>query len=108
MIGAKKHRIRFQSKTITRDSLGGEIVSWDDEVQTWAKVEPLQGRELFAAQQIRAETSVRFRIRHREVQPEWRIVWQERNYDIVDVIDVDAEGREIAMLCATGVKADGG
>jgi SPP1 family predicted phage head-tail adaptor len=104
--GELRERVKLQEKAVTRDAVGGEAVTWKDRATVWAAVEPLSGRELFAAQQVQAETSVRIRMRYwSEVAPEWRVVWQDRVYEVQSVIDTDAAGRELQLMCRTGVKS---
>ncbi|MER2515612.1 MAG: phage head closure protein [Candidatus Accumulibacter phosphatis] len=69
--GQAKQRIRLQAKSVTRNAIGEEVVSWSDVVTDtadhalWAEAWPLKGREFFAAQQTRYAADVRFRIRWR-------------------------------------------
>ena len=104
--GSLRHIVVLQEKRPLRDAMGGEIITFTNRGIVSANAVPLAGRELFAAQQIQPEVSVRFEIRFRpEVRPEWRVVWQDRIYDVLSVIDVEARGRELHLLCRTGVKS---
>lgn len=70
----------------------------------WAAVEPLQGRELFAAQEHHAEVTTRIRIRYRDgVTAKMRVVFEGAYYDIKAVIDPERRHRELHLLCTTGV-----
>ena len=103
--GELNHRVKLQEKSVTRDAVGGETVTYIDRATVWAAVEPLAGRELFAAQQLQAETTVRIRMRYwSEVKPEWRALWRDAVYEIQSVIDTGAEQRELQLMCRTGVK----
>lgn len=86
--GAMRHRITLQSKSETRDTMGGAVITWTDEITIYAAAEPLQGREYFSAEQVQSEVEVRFRIRYfSRLRPEWRVLWEARPYEIVDIID---------------------
>lgn len=64
-----------------------------------ASVEPLRGRELYAAQEHQADVDVRIRIRYREgIEPTMRVVHDGRVYDIRAVIDPDLRHRELELL----------
>src|SRR5690606_34595135 len=57
-IGRYRHRIEIQRSTWSQDPVTGEMTySWETEAIVWAAVEPLQGREFFAAASIQSETT---------------------------------------------------
>lgn len=65
----------------------------------WASVEPLNGRELFAAQEHAADVDVRIRMRYRDgIEPTMRVVYEGRVYDIRAVLDLDLRHRELELL----------
>lgn len=97
-------RITLLSKSVTRDAMGGEIITWVDEGDVWAEAEPLRGREYFASKQFIAEDTTRFRVRYQDaitITSEWRLRWREQDYDIVYVVDVNAAQRTRELLCTT-------
>lgn len=72
----------------------------------WAAVEPLQGRELFAAQEFHSDVTVRIRVRYRTgITPRMRAVFETRNYSILYVLDREERHRELELLCSEGVNA---
>lgn len=72
----------------------------------WASVEPLSGRELFAAQEHHSEINTRIRIRYRSgITAKMRVVFESTNYNILAVIDKDSRRRELELMCATGLNA---
>lgn len=98
--GQLRHRIVLQQLTTTQNEFGEPVQTWTTFATVYAAVEPLRGREFFAAQQITAELSVRIRIRYRsDVKPAWRAVWGAHTYDIQDVIDVDGRHTELQLMC---------
>ena len=98
--GELRHRVTIQQKIVTRDTFGGEVVTWADVATVWAAVEPLRGREFLDAKQIQAETAYRVRMRYRsDVDTDMRIVWDSRTLEITAVLDVDGRGRELELMC---------
>jgi len=78
--------------------------AWTDVVTVWAAVEPLAGRELFAAQQHHSEVTGRIRLRYREgVTAAMRFVFEARIYNIVAQIDGEERHRELSFYVAEGV-----
>lgn len=64
-----------------------------------ASIEPLRGRELFAAQEHQADVDVRVRVRYREgIEPTMRVVHEGRVYDIRAVLDAELRHRELELL----------
>lgn len=54
----------IQTPTETPDSYGQPSVSWSTASTRWARVEPLSGRELFQAQQVRPDISHKVTLRY--------------------------------------------
>lgn len=76
----------------------------DGDGETWMSIEPLRGRELFAAQEHFAEVTTRIRIRYRsDVSAEMRVVHDAVNYAIGAVIDPELRHRELELMCTAGV-----
>lgn len=93
-------RVTLQTATETRDTDGSVIQTWSDTATVRAAVEPLVGREYWAAQQINAERTVRFRIRYRSgVTPKMRVSYDSRVFDIKSAINVNERGRELVLMC---------
>lgn len=100
-IGEKRHRVTIQQKTISRDNPERIAVeSWVDVATIWAAVEPLRGREFFQAQAINAEVTTLIRIRYRSgVLASMRILFDGVQYNILSVIDVNSQHRELHLMC---------
>ena len=105
-----RQRVRLERKRVTgRDKDGGEIVAWDEIATRAAAVEPLSGRERFAAQQVQAEVTHRVRLRHPSgVTPEMRVVLvdhgqADRNFNILAALNPEERSRELELLCAEKV-----
>lgn len=63
--GRLRHRVTLQRRVESQGSTGEVTWTWQDEDVVWAAVEPIQGREFFASQQVQAEVTTRIRIRYR-------------------------------------------
>jgi len=99
--GTYRHRITLRESTATgRDAAGGEILTWSDVATVWAAVEPISGREYFAAQQVNAETTHRIKMRYRPgVHSKMRVLFGSRTFDIESVIDPEERHVELHLMC---------
>lgn len=98
------HRVTLQSKSVVRDALGGEVITWTDEATVWARVEALSGKALIAAKQAQSEVTARILLRHRtDVQPDWRVVHGADVYAIHAIIP-NPERTEINLQCSKGLR----
>ena len=109
--GRARHRVKLQSKSVTKNGIGEEIVTWADVVTDtedhclWAEVWPLKGREFFSAQSTQYAADVRFRLRYRPgLSREMRVLWNDDPYDIVQIIDVAADHQTTEILAINGVR----
>ena len=105
--GRLRHRVAIQDATETRDAHGGVSRAWSTSATVWASVEPLQGRELWLAQQVQAQATVRVRMRYRSgLDSTMRLQLldgdgnAEKTYNIEAVMDLGERGRELEILCA--------
>ena len=62
--GRLDQRVTIERFTAEQDELGGVIEHWAPLATVWA-VEPLNGREFFAASTTLAEVTTRIRVRYR-------------------------------------------
>lgn len=86
------------------DSLGEPQTTWTDLAEVWAAVEPLQGREFWAQQQVQAKITIRVRIRYLStVTAGMRIVYGSRILDIHVPIDPKEKHEELQLMCSEGV-----
>jgi SPP1 family predicted phage head-tail adaptor len=103
--GKRRHLITIQQRSVTRDpSYGSEIVAWTNVATEWAQFDPVRGHEYFSAKQERAESVVRFRTRYRaDIAAEMRIVFNGKNYDIDDVMDIGGRRKELEIITIEGL-----
>ena len=98
--GRLRQRVTIQDKSVTQNTYGEEVITWDDVDTVWAAVEPLRGREFLDGKQITAEVSTRIRIRHRSgITPEMRVEFGSIVYDIHSIIHIEEREREIHLMC---------
>jgi SPP1 family predicted phage head-tail adaptor len=97
--GKLRHSITIEQQSGSQDEYGAPGVTWSTFATVRASVEPLQGREFFASQQMQAEVTTRFRIRHLAgVTPTMRVLFSGRSFDISAVIDPNEEHRELHLM----------
>jgi SPP1 family predicted phage head-tail adaptor len=100
--GKMRQRVTLQRQTDTGglDDYGQPLPPWEDVASVWAAVDPLEGRELWAAQQVNAEISARISIRYREgVTTQMRVAFGDRLYDVLSLVDPEEGHRELQLLC---------
>jgi len=118
--GRLRHRITLQRRVETQQASGEVTWSWADVAEVWGSVEPIAGREYFAAAQVSSEVSTRIRIRHRPglheklravsvYEPGWPGLVHV--YDVLSVINWQERDREVHLMCrqrgAEGFAYDG-
>jgi SPP1 family predicted phage head-tail adaptor len=99
--GQLRRRVSLQRPTTAQDSYGEPVTTWVTAATVWASAEPLDGRELFAAQAVHAKLTRRFVVRYREdVDNTWRVLYGGRAYHLVqDPIDVGDRRAYLELLC---------
>lgn len=101
--GKLRERIALQSKSVTRDAIGAEVVEWVTYATVWAGPEPISGRKFFAAAQRHPETTAVFALRFRaDVTTEHRLLWRGQPYDIHEALP-SANRAELTLACKAGV-----
>lgn len=98
--GKLDQRVTVERFTSTVDDWGTPIESWAPLFTCWAAVEPLVGREYIAAQAAQSEVTARIRMRFRPwMTAQDRVIHDGKTYNIVSVIDVRSEHRELVLMC---------
>ena len=94
-------RITVERPETTRDAFGGVVEGWGLVASTWAAVEPLTGRELFAAQATQSETTYRLTTRYMAgVDASCRVLLDDgRVLNITAVIDERNQHRFMQLMC---------
>jgi SPP1 family predicted phage head-tail adaptor len=115
--GTLSKRVMIQRRVETQNEVNEVVISFIDWYEVWASIEPLSGREYFAAQQVSSDVSTRIRIRSLSgVTQKMRVLYKKapddtQVYEIDSVIPVREGNREIDLMCrkvfAEGFRADG-
>ncbi len=102
-IGQLRHKVTVQSVTETENSFGETVKTLVDVADVYARVQPLQGRELFAAQQVMAEITTRITMRYSTdvaaVSPKHQVKFGTTQYDILNVINTETRDRILQLMC---------
>lgn len=106
-IGQFDQRVQLQARVAGQDAHGQANGAWQTVATVWGKVEPLRGREFFAAGQSQSEVEVRVRIRYRSgITTQMRVLWRDAAHDIISVIEPLGAREQLELMCSTG-KRDG-
>jgi SPP1 family predicted phage head-tail adaptor len=104
--GKLRHRVTVQhlvAGSPQQTASGQPDTSWQEFMTVWASIEPLNGRELFAAQEHHAEVTHRVRMRYHDgITPLMRVKFGDRYFGIFSVIDLELRGRELQLMCSEG------
>lgn len=99
-IGKLRHQVEIQEFTIIEDEIGVGTQEWITTSTVWASVEPLKGREYWAAAMVQAETTVKVTIRYLPgITPDHRLKFRGRIYDIQSIINTEERNQELELMC---------
>lgn len=103
--GELRHSITIEQAVETQDGYGAPAVTWTPfAAQRRAKVEPLSGREYFAAQAMQATIDTKITLRYLAgVTPKMRVTYAGRVFDIDTPINVDERNRWLILMCTERV-----
>jgi len=104
--GRLRHQVAIQRRTSAESNFGEPADTWTTLATVPAGIEPVSGREYFAAQQVQSEVTHRVAIRYfAGISPKDRLVWTDpatgvaRYFDIRAVIDQNERHRELQLMC---------
>lgn len=99
--GKLRHLVTIQSRTEGTNSFNEPRPVWKDFATVYASIEPLSGREFFAAQQAQSDITHRVRMRYvAGVTAKHRIVFGDRVFDIAaPPRNVDERNIELELQC---------
>lgn len=104
-----RHRVSIQKRTQTQDSYGAQQAVWTDVLQVWAHIEPLSGRELFAAQAAQSETTHTIIVRYNALlwkpteAARMRAVYNGRIFNITASANEDERNRMLTLSAQEGL-----
>ena len=105
--GILDRRVWIDKRTTVQDSSGDPVVTWEPELEVWAAVLPLTGREQDVDNDIMADVDTRIRLRYSPItaalSPVDRIRHGERIYNIVSALDVNSQHVEVLVHAKSGL-----
>jgi len=100
-----RHRVTLQTKSSVPDGGGGFTIVWSDLAVVFADVEPLSGRERYAAERIEPVVTHRVTIRYRsDVDTTMRAMFGARYLYINSAIDPGERTRYLQLGCTEGAE----
>lgn len=82
------------------DEYNQPVVVWPVVGSMWAGIEPLQGREFFAAKAENAEVTTRIRIRYRnDIDRTMKVSYKGITFEILYIIHPKFGKRELQLMC---------
>lgn len=98
--GALRHRITIERQATAQDDWGGVVNHWATIGTFSASIEPINGREYFAAQAVQSEVTARIRMRyHPDVLPSDRVNHNGTIYNVLSIIDKDMKNIQLELMC---------
>jgi len=98
--GRLRHRVDLQHVTETQDSTGDPVRSYSTYATVWASIEPVSGREYYAAQQAGAVRQHKIVIRsRRDVAPTDRVMFGSRIFEVEAVLHPAERNIETHLMC---------
>lgn len=96
-------KVELQSFTSVQDPDSGYMVdTWATYATVMAKIEPLVGREFFAAAALQAENTHKFTMRFRDdLLPHHRLLFNGKAWNIQSVINIRSANRELLVMAKT-------
>lgn len=103
--GSMDQRVTLQSRSVVKDAMGQDVITWVDVATVWARRINQRSAEAFAAAQMGDDDVVELHIRHRaDVLTTWRLQWGGVGYDITSVSDFGGRKDRTRLLVRRGVK----
>lgn len=103
-VGELRHRLTLQEATETTSAHGAVQQSWNDIATLWGAIDPLAGREGFAAQQMYASATHHIRLRYRAgIVPKMRFAFGSRTFEIDAVLNTEERNRELVCIATERV-----
>lgn len=97
--GQLRHKIRIEQVTETRTNSGAIAETWGNFKTVRAEVIPQSGREYFNNSQVSSQETARFNIHYTPgITTKMRIIFNNRTYDIHEVINNREHNRFITMV----------
>ena len=100
MAGKLRHRITLQTPVEARNGYNEAITTWSTVATVWASVEPISGREFFAAEHVQSEVTHRVRMRWQSgITPDMRVLFDSRVLKVEAVINYGERRTDLQLMC---------
>lgn len=100
--GSLRRKVTLERATVTQDGYGEEVPSFATLATVWARVEPIIGKERFAAVQTQSDVDHRITCRYSSaiasLAADDRITWGSKTYDIRSVVNTEERNIELQIF----------
>lgn len=94
------HRVIFERRGVAQSVTGQPLETWTTIADTWARVEPVNGREYFNASGERAKVTHKITLRYGpDLAPRDRAIFGGRIFDIKSVMNLEESNRRLLLMC---------
>jgi SPP1 family predicted phage head-tail adaptor len=106
--GRLRHRVVLQRRSESQGTTGEVTWGWATLATVWASVEPVTGRQFFAAAQVQSEVDTLIRIRYRpKLNEKLRAVFIQDSgppkvtqyFDVLAVLPIHEGRHEVHLMC---------
>ena len=98
--GRLRFRIVIEQSARAGDAMGQAVETWTTFATVWGDIQPLRGRELFAAQAANSEITTRVTIRYLAgISPTWRLKYGSQIYQIEEMLNPGMRNRSLEFMC---------
>lgn len=99
--GQLNKRITIQQESATQNSFGEPTGTWSDIATVWASINPIVGKEYFAAETVKSEVSHKIKIRYKAgITPDMRVKFGSRYFQIIGPpINFKEQNVELQLMC---------
>lgn len=98
--GELKHRITIQQLENVQNTFGEQKAGWIDVTTRWASIEPLIGRQYFAAEMVNSEITHKIKLRYvKGILPSMQVLYKTRKFQIISVINYQEKNCELQLMC---------
>ena len=93
-------RVELQSRDETTVNDLNEVTgSWSTQTTVWASIKPMNGKELFRAEQVKSSARTKITIRYySSIDETWRVKYGTRIYDIEWIDNIDERNRVMEIF----------
>lgn len=99
--GRLRQRVTIQTRTLAKNQYHEQVATWTSGACVPADVVPFRAEEQTVADRLETQQRYRVTIRYRsDVSNKVRLLWGTTALDVHQVIDRDARGRVLDLICS--------